>query len=85
MRYRKKPIEINAEEYKPGMEDGFIYSIPPFGLFNGWIVEKYSKSSMEIIAGFLTSNTRKSGKRACADMSSLSLCLTTQNDKRQSA
>ena len=34
MRYRKKPIEINAEEYKPGMEDGFIYSIPPFGLFN---------------------------------------------------
>ena len=24
MKYRKKPVIIEAEEYKPGMEDGFV-------------------------------------------------------------
>jgi len=24
MKYRKKPIEVEAEVYKPGMEDGFL-------------------------------------------------------------
>lgn len=32
-KYRKKPIIVDAEIYKPGMEDYFKYHIPMFGLF----------------------------------------------------
>lgn len=32
-KYRKKPVVIEAEVYKEGMEDYFKYHIPMFGLF----------------------------------------------------
>lgn len=32
-KYRKKPIVINAELYREGLEDYFKYYIPMFGLF----------------------------------------------------
>lgn len=28
MRFRKKPVEIDAEVYRPGLEDGFGYRTP---------------------------------------------------------
>lgn len=33
MRVRKRAIEVDAVEYVPGLEDGFVYDIPMFGLF----------------------------------------------------
>lgn len=33
MKFRKRPIEVDAEIYKAGLEDGFVYDIPMFGLF----------------------------------------------------
>jgi len=33
MKFRKKPVLVEAEQYKPGMEDGFVYDIPMFGMF----------------------------------------------------
>lgn len=33
MKLVKKPVIVNGDPYKPGMEDGFVYDIPMFGLF----------------------------------------------------
>lgn len=32
-KYRKKPVVIDAEVYRDGLEDYFLYEIPMFGLF----------------------------------------------------
>jgi hypothetical protein len=33
MKYRKKPIVVEAEVYREGLEDYFIYHVPMFGEF----------------------------------------------------